>query len=90
MHNKITETEPLLKNRCINCEKGKMYIDTNSKSKQTVEIITNDFNYNFEFRFNCTNCIYVKKLGDTIHGIIIEVNKKNKDRESVLEWSTFK
>jgi len=90
MYNENTELEPLLKNRYIIFEKGKLELNTNNKSKQIVEIITDDFNYDLEFHFHCTNCIYVKKLGDSIQGIIIEINKKNKDRTSILEWTTLK
>lgn len=86
----MNEKTPLLYNmkrldkKIIN--KGKITCK-DDKNIEIIEIISNKYNLNYYFDITVTNCKRIKKVGTTIHGIIIKVNKANIKKPCEVKWT---
>lgn len=88
----MNECTYLLKYKNFPMDKGEIIIpNVDDKTVVQVEIISKYFNYNnYKFSYTCTNCYKIKKLGDTINGLLIEIYKEDNHITSKLTWSVYK
>jgi len=90
----MNEKTPLLYNYKLKqkkeiIEKSKI-ICKHKYHKEVIEIITNHYNLNYYFDISATNCKQITKIGTTVFGIILIINKKNIDKPSVISWKMLK
>lgn len=57
---------------------------------ETIEIIIKNYNINYFFDIASTNCLKLKKLCTTIHGMLITIRKKNTNKPCTISWIAFK
>lgn len=70
-------------------EKRKMNINEHKKYI-LIEIISNHYNIDCNYKLKCTNCANIIELGNTLFGKIIIIEKKNADLDCVFKWIMYR